>query len=376
MAIITRRDKGTKLTIDEMDGNFTYLDSNISTEISNRISVDSSLSSSLSLYLPLSGGTLTNNLNLNITDSSFSGLTSSKIINNNILRTSGNTSTVTEGFYMNNSYSGTTRVSGVYGMDINTKNLSIGQIDNLYGVMSYVRNDAAAYVVNMVSGYFSARNSANSGGYFNKMLGCQSFVNNYSSNALNNDIYGFATTVTNNISSFTDGMVGFDASLNNYGTINSMQSFSSYFSQIGTVNQYVIGLEIGSDIHPWGNIISVPKLYGIYIHKSVSGGTDDYAIYSDTTAKSYIKGSLNIGVTGSTSYKLNISGDTLINGKLLSSSSIKVSNDTTVASLSNVGSIRYTTSGTTPNTYSNCEMVMQTGTSTYSWVLIKQSGPW
>jgi hypothetical protein len=55
--------------------------------------------------------------------------------------------------------------------------------------------------------------------------------------------------------------------------------------------------------------------------------------------------------------------------KLDVNGSVKVSNDAALATANNVGAIRYRTSGN--NSY--CEMVMQTGASTYAWVIIKQN---
>lgn len=55
--------------------------------------------------------------------------------------------------------------------------------------------------------------------------------------------------------------------------------------------------------------------------------------------------------------------------KLIAESSIKIGDDTDIASIDKVGSIRYRTSGN--NSY--CEMCMQTGTSNYSWIIIKQN---
>ena len=49
--------------------------------------------------------------------------------------------------------------------------------------------------------------------------------------------------------------------------------------------------------------------------------------------------------------------------------SVRVANDTQAASADKVGSIRYRVVGNT----SFCEMCMQTGASTYSWVVIKQN---
>jgi hypothetical protein len=48
---------------------------------------------------------------------------------------------------------------------------------------------------------------------------------------------------------------------------------------------------------------------------------------------------------------------------------LKALNNATAASLSNVGSIRYNKVGTS----SFAEMVMQTGATTYAWVVIKQN---
>ena len=56
-------------------------------------------------------------------------------------------------------------------------------------------------------------------------------------------------------------------------------------------------------------------------------------------------------------------------GKLQVNGSVKVANDTATASSSNVGAIRYRS--TANNSY--CEQVMQTGASSYSWVIIKQN---
>ena len=61
--------------------------------------------------------------------------------------------------------------------------------------------------------------------------------------------------------------------------------------------------------------------------------------------------------------------DNYFNGKLHTTESISIGNDTSTATSDNVGSIRYRTSGN--NSY--CEMVMQTGASTYAWVIIKQN---
>jgi hypothetical protein len=57
------------------------------------------------------------------------------------------------------------------------------------------------------------------------------------------------------------------------------------------------------------------------------------------------------------------------NGTVSFSNGIKIGNDTTAAGESTVGTLRYR--ATTNNSY--LEMVMQTGTSTYEWVVIKEN---
>lgn len=55
------------------------------------------------------------------------------------------------------------------------------------------------------------------------------------------------------------------------------------------------------------------------------------------------------------------------NGQVIVASSVKVGTDSTSASIANIGAIRYSSTANS----SNCEMVMQTGASTYAWVVIK-----
>ena len=71
----------------------------------------------------------------------------------------------------------------------------------------------------------------------------------------------------------------------------------------------------------------------------------------------------SVGVGCIPAYLFDVNGNANING------SLKVSNDTATATISNVGAIRYRTSGN--NSY--CEMSMQTATNAYSWVIIKQN---
>jgi hypothetical protein len=125
-------------------------------------------------------------------------------------------------------------------------------------------------------------------------------------------------------------------------------------------NQIVIGTgAIGSGSNT--TVIGTPQtittvLYGDVIATSFTGdGSGLTNVVSEWngiyTGSAIITGSLE--VTGS----INVSG------------SIQVGNDSATASSTNVGSIRYRTSGN--NSYA--DMVMQTGASTYEWVNIVQN---
>ena len=72
---------------------------------------------------------------------------------------------------------------------------------------------------------------------------------------------------------------------------------------------------------------------------------------------------------------VEFTGDVTVDGNFMTvgivsvEKSLQVGNDATAASAANVGAIRYRSD--VNNSY--CEMVMQTGTSTYAWVVIKQN---
>jgi hypothetical protein len=70
--------------------------------------------------------------------------------------------------------------------------------------------------------------------------------------------------------------------------------------------------------------------------------------------------------TGNTKMSIGSSGVT-VTGTIISSSSIKIGDDSSTTSASNVGSTRYRSDSN--NSY--CEMCMQTGASTYDWIVIK-----
>jgi hypothetical protein len=130
------------------------------------------------------------------------------------------------------------------------------------------------------------------------------------------------------------------------------------------------------------------------LHVSGLTGDDDPALGSSTaplfvsnTANSY---GLNIGVnnvgtswlqaqsnTSATAYAMSLNplggnvgiGTTSPQAKLDVNGGVRIANDAAAASATNVGTLRYRTSGN--NSY--VDMVMQTGASTYAWVNIVEN---
>jgi len=108
----------------------------------------------------------------------------------------------------------------------------------------------------------------------------------------------------------------------------------------------------------------------------LTGGTvsGDLTVTGNLTAQQYIISSSVTYFTESFSSGSTRFGDTLddthqFTGSLSITGSLQVGDNSAAASISNVGSIRYRTSGN--NSY--VDMVMQTGASTYEWVNIVQN---
>jgi hypothetical protein len=158
------------------------------------------------------------------------------------------------------------------------------------------------------------------------------------------------------------------ANLNNYLQLN--------------IRNYSTGTTASSDIVATANNGSETTNYvNMGINNSNFSDTG-FTIYKANDAYLYNMGQdLNIGtgsagkiikfhtggfLTGNTIMNINSSGAT-VTGTIISSSSIKIGDDSSTASASNVGSLRYRSDSN--NSY--CEMCMQTGASTYAWVVIK-----
>jgi hypothetical protein len=109
---------------------------------------------------------------------------------------------------------------------------------------------------------------------------------------------------------------------------------------------------------------------------SSSNTNSNTSVYIGTSSRPSASGNANEivignGAIGNGSNTATI-GDTsttatYLKGNVSTTGSVKVGTDVTAASATNVGAIRYRTSGN--NSY--CEMSMQTGSSLYAWVVIK-----
>lgn len=121
------------------------------------------------------------------------------------------------------------------------------------------------------------------------------------------------------------------------------------------------GLGLGVDAQSFVRLAVQGNLAGAYI---TSGNSTYYALLlqagGDTSASPILT---MTNASSSTVGSVNATGDMVLSG------SLKIGDESDSASAGNVGTIRYRTSGN--NSY--CEMVMQTGASTYAWVVIKQN---
>lgn len=151
----------------------------------------------------------------------------------------------------------------------------------------------------------------------------------------------------------------FKSSSNSYPTIainnniNGSIANTLYLTNSDAANGWIVGQ-------------GVRITYGTGI---TSSGYGENNIWLADNGASTWSTNYEIKLTGSQailSRKLLLEGNT---GNLSVTGSIKPGNDSTSASSSNVGAIRYRSDSN--NSY--CEMVMQTGASTYTWVIIKQN---
>jgi hypothetical protein len=118
-----------------------------------------------------------------------------------------------------------------------------------------------------------------------------------------------------------------------------------------------------------GNVIGSGSVGATILNSSILIGNDTRPLLDNQTNQIVI-GTSAIGLGSNTTLIGNSSTvNAQIFGNVKATGSVQVSDNTAAASASNVGSIRYRATSTN----SFMEMSMQTGTSTFAWVIIKQN---
>lgn len=239
---------------------------------------------------------------------------------------------------------------GVSALNFNT----VGNGNNAIGFGTLGNNTTGNY--NTAIGISSL--TLNSTGSYNNAIGHLSMYSNesgYQNNAIGYNALYFNTTGIGNNAIGSNAL--YSSTTSNYN--NALGNESLYRNTIGTFN----------------NAIGFQALYNNTTGQSNSAFGHNTGKGITTGSNNTIIGANVVGLSGNLSNNIIIAtGDGIAratfdgyNWKL--SGSTQVGDDSTAASSTNVGAIRYRTSGN--NSY--CEMVMQTGASTYAWVVIKQN---
>lgn len=196
-------------------------------------------------------------------------------------------------------------------------------------------------------------------------------TNNTNSYKLNvNGVSRISSSEANGSLQVSNTSTGYGLSVDSYGTPSIFSRSTSLSNSTATLLELNHSTDVTASSGFGGNI-------GLGLETGNGAFTNAAMIYWDWNTTSPLTSRLYFytleGATtmyplimtgNSTEIKnLNVVYNAVVNG------SVKVGNDSASASSSNVGAIRYRTSGN--NSY--CEMVMQTGASTYAWTIIKQN---
>lgn len=239
---------------------------------------------------------------------------------------------------------------GVSALNFNT----VGKGNNAIGFGTLGNNTTGNY--NTAIGISSL--ALNSTGSFNNAIGDLSLYRNesgYQNNAIGHNALYFNTTGVCNNALGSNAL--YSNTTSNYN--NAFGDGSLYMNTIGFFN----------------NAIGCQTLYNNTTGQCNSAFGHNTGKGITTGSNNTIIGANVVGLPGNLSNNIIIAtGDGIAratydgyNWKL--SGSTQVGNNSTYASSSNVGAIRYRSDSN--NSY--CEMVMQTGASTYAWVVIKQN---
>lgn len=182
--------------------------------------------------------------------------------------------------------------------------------------------------------------------------------------------YGSAHLLHNNV--VIGGYAGYKIGQTSYSVV--IGYMAGYYVSGG--NNIFVGYQSGFNLTTGADNIFVGYYAGKYDSSGASMVTNSLSIMMGKNAKANAEGDTNeiaIGanVVGNGSNTATIGDsnvtDNYFNGKMHITSSIQVADDTDTATADNVGAIRYKADSN--NSY--VEMCMQTGASTYAWVVIK-----
>jgi hypothetical protein len=201
--------------------------------------------------------------------------------------------------------------------------------------------------------------AATTTGSYNTAVGCNSMFKN--TTGINNTCIGLHALNENTTGSYNTA-VGGRAIMNNVAGVSNVGIGSNALTNIiqGSKNT-IIGTFAASKDSTTANITALENCIsiGYYSKPKESGDTNEIIIGYEAIGQ---------GSNTTTIGNDNIT-DTYLKGKTHTTSSLQVGDDVAAASSANVGAIRYRAD--VNNSY--CEMCMQTGASTYAWVIIKQN---
>jgi hypothetical protein len=257
------------------------------------------------------------------------------------------------------------------------RNIFIGVSSGAYNTTGYSNTGIGTYTLfnnttgtnNYALGSYSLQN--NTTGSQNSALGTGTLYTNTTGS--NNTSIGYGASYYNTTGNQNTGVGYFALYLTNTGSQNSALGYMTLTNNTTGNGNSALGFNAGRYITD-GSTGRTTGENGIYIgisSKASADGTNNEIVLGSNA----IGAGSNTAVIGNSSttsvyFGSSTPSATIYANKCTLTSSIKIANDTSTASSSNVGTMRYRTDGSN-NSY--LEMVMQTGESTYEWVIVKQN---
>ena len=205
---------------------------------------------------------------------------------NKIALTSGSATNKTYGFKNYVSYTGSQNQSTIGGQVNYVSNTGTGSLTSLGGIPLVIYTGNNSQTTNLWGFPVTIYNR----GYFNKLMGQYSWIENYSYNASNNDVYGFTATLKNY--GFIDAYSGFQVDAYNEGQINSNLN-GLLVGLHGDSISDMYGVRLGGESHAWTG--SPTNSYGIFIDRSIDRGSSlRYSILSESRSLNRLYGNFQL----------------------------------------------------------------------------------